>query len=268
VCALSSPRNPDLNPRAVSSPPGASGDWALFLDIDGTLLDIAPEPDLVVLPAELPKALLAAAAALNGALALVSGRSIAWIDRLFDPLRLPVAGQHGAEIRMIGDHSAEAVVPVPDLLGLRGRAAEIAATIPGVLLEEKTFGVAVHYRNAPQAGPELCNRLKQLVAELGDPFALFTGKMVFEVRSAVAWKERAVEAFMATAPFAGRKPVYIGDDVTDQDAFRAARRRGGYAIQVGPGPLELVDWYFDKPSAVRDWLAQVPAHVAEARDGQ
>jgi trehalose 6-phosphate phosphatase len=255
----------NLNTRP-SVLPAAAPNWALFLDIDGTLLDIAPAPEAVVVPPSLPYALAAAAEALGGALALVSGRPIAWIDRVFAPLCLPTAGQHGAEIRLAGDKPVQVIVKVPNLAPVRLRAAAIAAALPGVLLEEKTFGVALHYRSVPQAATELRSRMKRLVLELGDRFELLSGKMVLEIRSAMAWKERAVEAFMEVPPFAGRIPVFIGDDTTDHDAFRAARRRGGHAVQVGPGPEGIADWRVDGPWTVRDWLEALPRQLTrEAR---
>jgi trehalose 6-phosphate phosphatase len=246
--------------------PAASRNWALFLDIDGTLLDIAAAPEAVVIPPTLPPALAAASAALGGALALVSGRPIEWIDRVFAPLCLPTAGQHGAEIRLAGDKPVQVIVKVPNLAPVRLRAAAIAAALPGVLLEEKTFGVAIHYRNVPHAATELRSRMKRLVLELGDKFELLSGKMVLEIRSAMAWKERAVEAFMEVPPFVGRVPVFIGDDTTDHDAFRAARRRGGHAVQVGPGPEGIADWSVDDPGTIRAWLETLPRQLAgEAR---
>jgi trehalose 6-phosphate phosphatase len=251
--------------RRTSSLPTASANWALFLDIDGTLLDIAPTPDSVVVPPTLPAILVAASDALSGALALVSGRSIDWIDRMFEPLRLPVAGQHGAEIRLAGDRPVQAIVKAPNLTPVRIRAAAIAASLPGVLLEEKTFGVALHYRSAPEAAEELGSRLTRLTLELGDNFELLSGKMVFEIRSAMAWKERAVEAFMEVPPFVGRVPVFIGDDTTDHDAFRAVRRRGGHAIQVGAGPTGPADFYVDGPWNVREWLEGLPQDIKQGR---
>jgi trehalose 6-phosphate phosphatase len=256
---------PNLDTR-TSVLPAASSNWALFLDIDGTLLDIAAAPEAVVIPPRLPEALAAAAEALGGALALVSGRPITWIDRMFAPLCLPTAGQHGAEIRLAGDKPVQVIVKVPNLAPVRLRAAAIAGALPGVLVEEKTYGVALHYRNVPQAATELRSRMKRLVLELGDRFELLSGKMVLEIRSAMAWKERAVEAFMEVQPFAGRVPVFIGDDTTDHDAFRAARRRGGHAVQVGPGPEGIADWSVEGPWMIRDWLEALPQQLArEAR---
>ncbi len=239
--------------------PAAAKNWALFLDIDGTLLDIAAAPDAVVVPGDLLRSLDAASAALDGALALVSGRQIDWIDRAFAPLRLPAAGQHGAEIRLAPDEPVQATIEMPDLDTLRAGAASIAASMPGVLVEHKSFGVAVHYRNAPERGAELQGRLEGLLRELRGDLHLLAGKMVLEVKAVAAWKERAVEIFMEVEPFLGRVPVVVGDDKTDEGGFRAARRRGGHAIQVGPGTSAVATGYAPSPAAVRDWIARLPA---------
>ncbi len=244
--------------------PAASKNWALFLDIDGTLLDLAPTPDAVVVPSGLLHILEGVSEALEGAAAFVSGRPIEWIDRLFRPLCWPAAGQHGAEIRLSWHDAVQSTVEVPDLSHLRARAAAIAASIPGVLVEEKSFGVALHYRNAPERAVELHGRLEELLRDLKSDLQLLHGKMVLEVKAVSAWKERAVEIFMEVEPFRGRIPVVIGDDTTDEGAFRAARRRGGYAIQVGPAASSVATGYVPNPAAVREWLAHLPRTLQRA----
>lgn len=238
--------------------PAASKNWALFLDIDGTLLDLAPTPDAVVVPPGLLQVLENVSGVLDGAAAFVSGRPIEWIDRLFRPLAWPAAGQHGAEIRLSRHDAVQSTVEVPDLSELRARAAAIAASMPGVLVEEKSFGIALHYRNVPEQGPALHRRIEALLRELKSDLQLLPGKMVFEIKAVAAWKERAVEIFMEVEPFRGRLPVVIGDDTTDEGAFRAARRRGGYAIQVGPRSSTVATAHIQSPTAVRDWLARIP----------
>jgi len=237
--------------------PAASKNWALFLDIDGTLLDLAPTPDAVVVPSGLLQVLENLAEVLDGAAAFVSGRPIEWIDRLFRPLSWPAAGQHGAEIRLTRHDPVQSTVEVPDLSKLRAHTAAIAAAIPGVLVEDKSFGVALHYRNAPERGTELRERLEGLLRELKSDLQLLRGKMVFEIKAVSAWKERAVEIFMEVEPFRGRLPVVIGDDTTDEGAFRAAKRRGGHAIQVGPGESPVASCFIPNPTAVREWLAHL-----------
>ncbi|MBV8535122.1 MAG: trehalose-phosphatase, partial [Alphaproteobacteria bacterium] len=236
------PDNPTLTLPAVSK------NWALFLDIDGTLLDLAPTPDGVVVPPGLLQVLEHVSEVLGGAAAFVSGRPIEWIDRLFRPLSWPAAGQHGAEIRLSTHDPIQSTVEVPDLSKLRARTAAIAAAIPGVLVEDKSFGVALHYRNAPERGVELRESLEALLRELKSDLQLLRGKMVFEIKAVSAWKERAVEIFMEVEPFRGRLPVVIGDDTTDEGAFRAAKRRGGHAIQVGPGESSIASFFIPNPT--------------------
>lgn len=237
--------------------PAASKNWALFLDIDGTILDLAPTPDAVVVPPGLSQVLENVSETLNGAAAFVSGRPIEWIDRLFHPLCWPTAGQHGAEIRLTKDDPVQSTVDVHDLNALRPRLAAVAASMPGVLVEEKTFGIALHYRSVPERGDELYGRLDELMRDHKSDLQLLRGKMVFEIKAVSAWKERAVEIFMEVEPFRGRVPVVIGDDTTDEGAFRAAKRRGGYAIQVGPGESPIATGFVPNPTAVREWLAQL-----------
>lgn len=251
-----------INTENRRSPlPVAASNWALFLDVDGTLLDIAPAPDAVEIPPGLPRCLDDAARALGGALALISGRPIAWIDKKLTPDRLPAAGQHGAEVRLSSGGPVNALVKRPDLSLLRTRATELAAAMPGVIVEEKSFGIALHYRSAPQWAGELRRRMEVLMQDMDGGLHLLAGKMVFEIKPAVAWKERAVEMFMNVPPFVGRIPVFVGDDLTDENGFRAARRRGGYAIQVGPTRSEQSTSWVENPAAVRDWLAALPTIV-------
>ncbi len=242
-----------------STLPAASKNWALFLDIDGTVLDIAPTPDAVVVPPDLLQSLESVSDAFQGAVAFVSGRPITWIDRVFSPLRLPAAGQHGAEIRFSGQDSVQPTVELPDLNLLRVRATAIATTMPGVLVEEKTFGMALHFRSVPERAAELQERLEALLAELKGDLHLLAGKMVFEIKAMAAWKERAIEIFMEVEPFIGRIPVVLGDDKTDEGGFKAALRRGGLAIQVGPGESTVATAYMQSPAVVREWLARLPA---------
>src|SRR5215813_11486574 len=240
--------------RLVSE--GGSG---LFLDVDGTLLDIAPAPELVIVPAELRATLSRLADLLDGALALVSGRPITQLDHLFAPFKLPAAGEHGAEIRLAAD---AAIIAGPPLLALEQLVAELmAATIsmPGVRIERKRAGVVVHYRQAPEQGAPL----RALVdASLGDRLAevqVMPGKMVLEVKERMYSKGQAVVALMQRSPFAGRRPLFLGDDASDRDGFAAARRFGGCGVAVGADHADAADWGFATPAAVRAWLAHLAA---------
>lgn len=241
--SASSPAAPDV------APPEITRGTALLLDLDGTLLDFAPTPESVVVPPTLPPALAALRARLGGALAIITGRPVAQIDALLPGLPA-VAGEHGGAIR----HAPGAEVerehhpPVPPAW-LDGAEAALAAH-PGTLLERKAHGVALHFRRAPKAGSALRALAEGLVAILPS-HALLAGNMVWEVRPRGIHKGNAVRALMARPPFAGRTPLFVGDDVTDEDAIAAARALGGIGLKV--------DEAFGSPQGVRDWLAREAA---------
>jgi trehalose 6-phosphate phosphatase len=234
-------------------------DWALFLDVDGTLLDLAETPTAVVVPDGLLTALMRASKALGGALALVSGRAISDIDGLFHPLRFPAAGIHGFELRPTsGPPRRVAPLMTPEQ---RTTLAMAGLGLDGVIVEDKVGAVAFHYRLAPDVREVLARRIEAVLEHehLRD-FDMRPGKMLWEVRRNGIDKGKAVEALMANAPFAGRTPVFVGDDETDLDGFAGARRLGGFALPVRdltPGPG------FAGPDEVRAWLAALPAHLAE-----
>ena len=232
---------------------------SLFLDVDGTLLDIAPAPDLVVVPAELVPTLSRLSGLLDGALALVSGRPIAQLDQLFAPLRLPAAGEHGAEIRLAADQAIIAGPPLSALERLVDRLMEATASIPGVRVERKRAGVVVHYRQAPDHAGLLRGLVDAAVADHLADVHVLPGKMVLEVKERTYSKGQAVIALMQQSPFAGRRPLFLGDDASDRDGFAAARRFGGCGAAVGPDHAEAADWVFASPAAVRAWLARVVA---------
>ena len=239
----------------VPNPP--PGDTCLFLDVDGTLIDIAATPDAVEVPASLLVALEQAERAFGGALALVSGREIDDLDRLFAPLRLKASGVHGAEFRFgAGDDTRwSKAEPIPDDVW-RDLQARLAA-FPHCLFENKGFSFAVHYRAAPETGPRLREALELFAAERVDlGLAILPGHFVYELKRPSIHKGAAIADFMARAPFAGRRPVFIGDDVTDAPGFAAVRERGGIAYSVGqpfPGVLAT----FADPAEVRRWLAGI-----------
>lgn len=237
----------------MDTPPLPDANCAWFLDIDGTLLEFAETPELVWCDPALIEQLRLLAGASAGALALVSGRPIAVVDRLFAPLRLPVAGQHGAERRnaagRVQYHGA-----APERLELiRGLLNAWAGERPGVLVEDKGLTLAVHFRRAPRFRDELERYLLQLV-EGCDGFRLQSGKMVFEVKPAGRDKGTAVAEFMAEPPFCGRRPVFIGDDVTDEYAFTEVQRLGGMTVKVGEGS-SVARWRLRDVAAVRAWIA-------------
>jgi trehalose 6-phosphate phosphatase len=221
---------------------------ALLLDLDGTLLDIAPRPDAVVVPEALQGCLAVLHVRLGGALALVTGRRLDDVDRLLAPPRLPAAAEHGGVLR-----AAPAAPPehpprptLPD--AWRARAKAFAEARPGLLVEPKSAGFVLHYRAAPEHGPAARAFLGELAAA-GLGFELLRADMAWELRPAGVDKGRAVRTLMARAPFAGRRPIFIGDDVTDEDGIAAAKALGGLGLRVAEA--------FGGPAEVRAWLAML-----------
>jgi trehalose 6-phosphate phosphatase len=227
--------------------PKSADGHAFFLDFDGTLVDIAPTPDAVIVPPSLPALLTRLEARAGGALAVVSGRTVAAIDHLLDPLRLTVAGVHGAEVRLAGGERLPMAVPA-SIAAAREIFRGCMARFPALLLEDKGAALSLHYRAAPELEHEALACAQQALAA-APGLALQRGKMVVEVRPAGVDKGRALAALMERAPFRGRVPVAVGDDLTDEHMFAVAARLGGAAIRVGAG-ADLPD-----PGAVRAWLA-------------
>ncbi len=223
---------------------------ALLLDMDGTLVDLAPTPDAVVVAPGLPDALRALRHQLNGAVAIVTGRPIETVDRLFGSTIGAVAGEHGAAIRHAADAPIErADLPAPPEPWLQAAQA-LADAFPGALLETKARGFALHYRLAPAAGPVFHAVLRALVAG-STGFQLLPAHMLWEVRPLGSDKGRAVASLMERVPFVGTLPVFIGDDVTDEDGMREARKLGGAGFRV--------DAAFGTPDGVRSWLTRSAA---------
>lgn len=227
---------------------------ALFLDFDGTLVEIAPRPDAIVVPPHLPGLLDRLVGALAGAVAVVSGRTIADIEHY---LRLPVpaAGMHGLQRRFSPGAEIEAAPAPPEVDTLRQRITGSGLLGGGVELEDKGAGLAVHYRAAPDREAEVKEFLHAAVADL-PVLQLIEGKMVVEAKSRGCDKGEAVRLFMRAETFEGRTPVFIGDDVTDEDGMRAAEALGGYGIKVGEGP-SVGRYRLADVASVHDWLGQV-----------
>ncbi len=236
----------------IELPPGET---ALFLDIDGTLLDIAARPDDVVVPASLKADLGAAYGLLGGALALVSGRAVDEIDRLFSPLGLPASGVHGSEFRPSPPGRAERLAPrIPD--DVRARAEAIIKQYPGALFEDKGIAIALHWRLAPQFGVAIEADAQAMMEKAPSNLTLLRGHCVLEIKGATLDKGMAVDRFLKEDAFRGRRPVFVGDDVTDESAFAAVTRHGGYAFAVGREIDGTLDW-FESASDVRKWLARM-----------
>jgi trehalose 6-phosphate phosphatase len=228
---------------------------ALFLDIDGTLLDMARTPEAVTVPDGLRAALETLQDALKGALAFVSGRSLAAIDRLFAPLKCPAIGCHGAELRGADGKVRTLAGPMP--APVRDLLQRLVESHPGTLLEDKVYTLALHYRLAPEALPALEAALKDHQALFeAEKVVLQQGKAVIEAKPLGIDKGVGLRALLGEPPFQGRMPVFGGDDTTDMDVFQILPQLGGKSFSVGRR-FEGVDYHFASPRAVRQWLGHL-----------
>lgn len=243
--------------RVVASglPSRLSG-LCLFLDVDGTLLDLAETPDAVVVPPGLQADLDGLSSRLGGALALVTGRPLDFVDRLFPGNDFFLAGLHGAEIRA-GNSTAGPLLPADDALeAAKARIVQAARNWPGVLVEDKGIAVALHYRQAPAREPLVRALMEEIAASIGPGWTLQAGKFVVELRPAGRDKGDALRTFMELQPFVGRLPLAIGDDVTDEAMFRAANDAGGLSIRVGKRcHASAARGCVGTPAELRDWIA-------------
>lgn len=219
---------------------------ALFLDLDGTLIDIAPTPDAVQVGPQLLQTLAALSAQLGGALACISGRAYADLAQLLAPAGIALAGSHGAELLQAAPHEAR-------IAQLAHHCMQALVSWPGALVEQKPGGLALHWRLAPAAESAVRALGAQLLQALPG-HRLCEGRKVLELVPAEAGKGAALHSLMQQPPFRGRRPVYVGDDLTDIAAMQAARALGGQAFAVGPRVAEHADAMFAGPAHVRNWL--------------
>lgn len=221
---------------------------AIFLDIDGTLLDIASKPEAVVVPDGLVEGLERLRERTGGALALISGRALDQIDRLF-PLNLPVAAEHGAVLRdaegKLHQFAARPVAYDEWYATLKRETRDL----PGVAIEVKNLGLVVHYRQAPQWRDRLHDLAARLVAQAGGEAMLLTAHMAFELRPKGFGKAEALQWFMQAPPFAGKTPIFVGDDTTDEPAIALASQIGGVGMHVARD-------FGGSAQAVRRWVEQ------------
>ncbi len=230
---------------------------AILLDIDGTLLDLAPTPREVWVPPDLAKTLAGLLARTSGALALVSGRSLNDIDLIFAPEQFPAVGGHGAEMRLSTDSEAVATHAPPMDKELKRRLAAIAKLSPGILLEDKGYSLALHYRLAPHAEKAIYEAVSLIRADLPNaPIEVLPGKCVCEIKHAGFNKASGVTELMKHEPFRGRRPIFIGDDVTDETVFAIMPELKGLAFSVGRR-AQGVNGHFDEPRDVRAFLAEL-----------
>jgi trehalose 6-phosphate phosphatase len=244
--------------------PAPALDLCLFLDVDGTLIELAATPFDTRVGEGLKRLLGTVAERLGGAVALVSGRSIAYMDAMFAPLELPCAGLHGVERRSASGAMHGASFNDSQLGATRAALTTLAQTHPGVLLEDKGRTLAIHFRLAPQFESEISDAVARLVAPLGAHYHVQAGSMMLEIKPRGFNKGNSVKEFMHEPPFSGRRPVYIGDDLTDLDGFRAADDLGGVSIAVGDRVQATC--HLPGPAAVHGWLQGIADLVDSHRE--
>ena len=248
------------SPTKVPAPGEHVQHWdqcAILLDIDGTLLDLAPTPREVWVPPGLANTLNRLLVRTSGALALVSGRSLNDIDLIFAPEQFPAVGGHGAEMRISQESEAVATHAPPMDRELKRRLAAIAKLSPGILLEDKGYSLALHYRLAPHAEKAIYAAVSLIRADLPNaPIEVLPGKCVCEIKHSGFTKATGVLELMTHEPFKGRRPIFIGDDVTDEAVFGIMPDLDGLAFSVGRRATGVAD-HFDEPRDVREWLAHL-----------
>lgn len=247
------PPPPGMRMARSRCPPTADSEWAFFLDVDGTLIEIAASPSAVQVDDALLGLVVRLHHACGGALALISGRSLADLERLLGSVRIPLAGQHGLERRNAQGRLFSHTTSPAAKRSLRQRLDALVARHPGLLLEDKGLTLALHYRQAPQLAAWLHRELASWLA-IADGLQLQKGKRVLEIKPAGVDKGSAIAEFMAEPPFRGRRPVFIGDDITDEHGFERVNLLDGLTVKVGAG-RSAARYRLASAAAVRAWLA-------------
>ena len=236
---------------------------AFFFDFDGTLVDLAPTPDGVLVRPDMLALLRQLRRATHGAVAIVSGRGIDSIDGFLRMPDLPVAGLHGAERRDANGDTQRVGFNDQRLLHMEQVLAEVVRTHPGMLLEIKGASLALHYRNAPEHEGTARAATGRLATDYADAYVLQPGKMVYEIKPKDVDKGRALRAFLEEPPFAGRTPVFAGDDLTDEKGFAVVNEYGGVSIKVGGGDT-VAQSRLESVSALIQWMASIVAAAGRA----
>ncbi len=243
-------------PRKSAPLPVRGQRWALFLDVDGCLVEFQPLPEMVRIPDPLLRNLSELHHVLGGALGFVSGRTLDQLDHLFAPLKFPSAGQYGMERRDASGGMHGVILPDDATVSIvRDRAYELLAHFPGLKVEDKGYSIALHYRAAPHLGDAIAIAAEAIVAPLRGAYEVQPGALVQEIKPSSCSKGAAVRAFLAEAPFQGRVPVFLGDDFADESAFAAVNTLGGISIAVGVDRYTQADYALSGPAATRRWLA-------------
>jgi trehalose 6-phosphate phosphatase len=235
-------------------PPAAQPDWAYFLDVDGTLLDIAETPSAVHVDAALLGLIGRLHQISDGAVALISGRALSDLDERLGLLRLPMAGQHGLERRDVAGRLWIHAPPPETKFAIKATLAPVLERHPGLLLEDKGLTLALHYRRAPSLASYAHRLMAQLAAGAEGKFELQKGKRVVEMKPAGIDKGTAIGEYLSEPPFMGRRPVFIGDDANDEHGFAEINRVDGLSIKVGPGST-CGRYRLPNVAAVRSWLS-------------
>jgi trehalose 6-phosphate phosphatase len=244
--------------------PPFSAEWCLFLDIDGTLLEHRDRPEDVVVDAALRSLLGRLVTSLGGAVALISGRAIEDVERLFAPLSVPVAGLHGVEHRDAQGVVHRHAIDESALGSAHAHLQQVAAQNPGLFFEDKGLNLALHYRTAPQSAHIAEEAIRAVARDLGIRFEIQKGKMVWEVKPSGYDKGTAIDEYLDEPPFLGRMPVFLGDDLTDEVGFELVNRRGGHSIKIGTGRTRA-HWRLTDARAVRGFLAALAEFLESPR---
>jgi trehalose 6-phosphate phosphatase len=229
--------------------------WALFLDFDGTLVEIAERPDAVAVDPVLMPVLERLQERLGGALAVISGRPISFLDERLAPCRFDAAGLHGLEHRIRGELSPCRPEDYPDLRREVARLQDLVASHPGMIVEDKGCSVALHWRMAPHEADFAQDLARSTAGMLGEDYRLQFGKAVAEILPAASGKGRIIQSFLREAPYRGRTPIFVGDDLTDEHGFEAVNQAGGISVRIGPGP-SIAKARLDAPSELHRRLAR------------
>jgi len=258
--ALSGARIPTLAPSALSR---SADTYAFFLDMDGTLLEFAPYPDAAAADVDLLELLQTLALQSRGAVALISGRSIASLDALLTPLRLPACGLHGFERRSAAGAHVHGTPPSRRTLDeARRLMAGIAATDPRLVLENKRFAFALHYRRVPQLEDLIVSAVRNIGERVGGGLTMVRGPMVVELSPVGVSKATAIAGFMTERPFHGRRPLYVGDDLTDEPGFEWVNAAGGLSVAVSTERPTAAAMRLQSVGAVRSWLRDMMGQQA------
>ncbi|KAA5970775.1 trehalose-phosphatase [Pantoea sp. M_9] len=233
----------------------SGGLYAFFFDVDGTLAAIEAQPDQVTIPARVRQHLQQISNLSHGALALVSGRPIFQLDKLAAPLEAPAAGVHGAERRDATGQIHRHALPDTVASALHDELEQAFSQWPGAVLEAKGMAFALHFRNAPEHEQAIMQLAEQIVSRFSE-LTLQPGKCVVEIKPEGIDKGAAINAFMQEAPFAGRIPVFVGDDLTDEKGFLAVNALQGISVKVGEGSSEA-RYRLPDTGAVWQWLEQL-----------